>query len=157
MFICLFIDCFIDWLYKKPASLFLTFKHMGKKSVLEKIRAIPSSRAVYQWQSQHMQNTPLHSASWTGLSLFSCDENDNRNENHLSSLHHPQKLMKYFHTHILTSSCQPCEKESWGSLVCPVRTSLNVLCDSVEVFRPQGKCSCQYVTAILCSDLKSPL
>ena len=36
MFICLFIDCFIDWLHKKPASLFLTFKHMGKNQCWKK-------------------------------------------------------------------------------------------------------------------------
>ena len=33
-----------------------------------------------------MQNIPLHSASWTGLSLFSHGENDNRNEENQSPL-----------------------------------------------------------------------
>ena len=129
------IDCIIELCMRKQYHYFW-YSNAWKESVLEKSEQfLPLSHAVYQWRSQDMHNISQHSASWTGFSLFLSGDNYNGNEdNHCSCLHHAWKLVKDIHTHVLTSSWEPYEKESWSLMICPVRHWENVHCDSGELF-----------------------
>lgn len=136
-------------------SLFGFWVCMWEPSTIS--RAIPPSLkacSLSVTESGHAWQVPgLSFLNWLSLPLSGVNHHGNE-ENHVSRLHHAWKFVKYIHTHVFTSSWEPYEK---AEILGFVQTLREWWCDSVEVVSLLRQCSCQHITAALCSDWKHSL